>query len=73
MLAHASIKVPSTEKWPSDSNVLTRSWLEHRRHELRGDVTRDQALTVLGEHRDVPHHRIQRQPDKPAEQPTVVD
>src|SRR6266403_5090130 len=27
MLAHASISVPSTEKWSSDSNVLTRSWL----------------------------------------------
>ena len=26
MLAHASIRVPSTEKWSSDSSLLTRSW-----------------------------------------------
>src|SRR5437870_10247297 len=72
MLAHASIKVPSTEKWSSDSNVLTPSWLSTAAMNC-GDVTGDQALTVLGEHRDVPHHRIQRQPDKPAEQQIVVE
>jgi len=26
MLAHASISVPSTEKWSSDNSALTRSW-----------------------------------------------
>ena len=46
---------------------------QHRRHELRGDVAGDQPLAVLGEHRHVPHHRVQRQPDKPAEQKIVVE
>jgi hypothetical protein len=36
-------------------------------------VAVDQPLAVLGEHRNVPHHGIQRQPDKPAEQQIVAE
>jgi hypothetical protein len=50
-----------------------RPLAEHRSHELSGDVTLDQALAVLGEHRFVPNLVIQRQPDKPAEQQIVVE
>jgi hypothetical protein len=69
MLAQASISVPSTEKCSSDNKALTRA--QHRRHELRGDVTGNQPLAVLGEYRHIPHRGIQRQPDKPAEQQIV--
>jgi hypothetical protein len=34
MLAQASIKVPSTEKWSSDSNALTRGWLSNAARNL---------------------------------------
>ena len=30
--------------------------VQHRRHELAGDVAGDQPLAVLGEHRNVPNH-----------------
>ena len=50
-----------------------RALAEHCGHELPGDVTFDQAFAVLGEHRNVPHRGIQRQPDKPAEQQIVVE
>src|SRR5712671_3202276 len=40
---------------------------------MRGDVAGDQPLTVLSEHRDVPHCGVLRQPDKPAEQQIIVE
>jgi len=42
---------------------LDRPLIEHRGHELLGNVTLDQAITVLGEHRFVPYLGVQRQPD----------
>ena len=35
MLAHASISVPSTEKWSSDSSALTGSWFRTAAMNLR--------------------------------------
>jgi hypothetical protein len=52
---------------------LNRLLVQHRGHEPSGNVTLDQALAILGEHRRVPHRLIQRQPDKAAEQQIVVE
>jgi hypothetical protein len=38
-----------------------------------GNITGQQALTVLAEHRHVPHRVIHAQPDKPPEQQVVVE
>ena len=61
MLTQASISVPSSEKWSVRQQCLDRFLIKHCGHEFLGDVTLDQALAVLGEHRFVPHRLIQRQ------------
>jgi hypothetical protein len=73
MLAHASISVPFTEKWSSDSKGFDPLLVQHGRHELAGNVALDQPLAVLGEHRHLPDFGIQRQPNKPAEQQIVAE
>ena len=46
---------------------------QDRRQEPAGDVAFQQPIAVLGEHRHVPHRRVHRQPDEPAEQHVVGD
>jgi hypothetical protein len=46
---------------------------QHGRQEVAGDIAIQQAIAVFGEHRYVPHRRVHRQPDEPAEQHIVGD
>jgi len=72
MLAQASISVPSTEKCSSDSSGLTFGSARIAARKPR-DVAGQQTVAVLGEHRHVPHRRIHRQADEPAEHHVVGD
>ena len=46
---------------------------EDRGQEAARDIALQQAIAIFGEHRHVPHRRIHRQADEPAEQHVVGD
>ena len=69
--AQASISVPSTEKCSAESSGLTCGSTRIAGRNATGDIACQQPLAVLGEHRHVPHRRVHRQADEPAEQHVV--
>src|SRR4029077_8949323 len=73
MLAHASISVPSTEKWSSDSSVLTRSWFSTAAMNLLAMSPAIRRSRFLVNTVTSHHHGIQRQPDKPPKQQIVAE
>jgi hypothetical protein len=72
VLAQASINVPSREKCSSDTKGTTAGSTRIATRNLFRNVTLQQTLAVLGEDLYVPHGRINRKPDKPAEHRIIL-
>jgi hypothetical protein len=71
MLAQASISV-STEVFAGEQAADLRQ-VQNARKELGRDITVEQSISVLAEHRGIPHRFVRREPNEPAKQQIVVE
>jgi hypothetical protein len=65
--AHASINVPSMEKWSTEQAFDPRL-RQNCAQEFGGDVALQQAIAVLGKRRVIPHDIVNADANEPAEQ-----